>query len=759
MSALNFTSGSFDYGYVAYYAYKVLNLPNGSVVDNYVFSVINSENTLCGYIGEDVELHLPNNFKGESYVIGSSAFARCSKVINVTIPNGVTSIGEYAFYNCRSLTSISIPNSVTSIGKGAFSYCTSLRNLFIEDGETPLALGYNDSSEGLFYDCPLDTVYLGRNLVYDTSRERGYSPFYKCGIVSVTIGDGVSEMEENAFLECSKLSKVHISDIIAWCKIKFKERTSNPLYYAHHLYLNGQEVQDLLIPNEIINIENWTFAGCQGLASVIIHNNVTNVGTGTFGECNLDYLVVGTNVQNIGGYNSTPTKVVWLTNTPPKGYSNLSGTINYVSNENYNNDYRTKVVYKYLSSFFESDGIVYVPVNPSARTCDAISRYGMHSATSITIPEKVNYKNIAMSVNNLMPYACCDWDSLHNVTISCNGEIKYNAFANCSNLTDITMDGMISTIGSRAFYDCQNLSSIVLSDSIKTIGSYAFYNNKHLPQIALPMALESIGESCFSGCDSIAEITIPSNVGSIGNYAFQGCKNLSDVIIEGGDTTLYLGSNGSSPLFAVCPLDTVYIGGKLKYSTGKYEGYSPFYRNSTLRSVVVGGKEEEIYDNAFYGCANLQNVTIGDGVKRIGDYAFSGCSGLNSFEFGSSMESIGQEAFSDCTNMSKIVSYASVPPTCGNMALDDINKWECLLQVPKSCLEAYQNAEQWKEFFFIEDVLTGINDVHSDITSASRVNVYSVNGTLIKRNVDINELDYILPAGIYIANGKKIVIK
>ena len=55
--------------------------------------------------------------------IGQAAFAGCSALTSVTIPNSVTTIGEYAFYGCKALTSVTIPNSVTEIGDYAFSRC------------------------------------------------------------------------------------------------------------------------------------------------------------------------------------------------------------------------------------------------------------------------------------------------------------------------------------------------------------------------------------------------------------------------------------------------------------------------------------------------------------------------------------------------------------------------------------------------------------------------------------------------------------
>ena len=119
-SELTFSKGSIAYGYIAYYADKVINAPNGELVGDYYFAEINGVKTLCCYIGNDTVITLPDNYKGENYAIGNYAFAYCSGLTSVVIPNSVTSIGSSAFYGCISLTSIVIPNSVTSIGENAF---------------------------------------------------------------------------------------------------------------------------------------------------------------------------------------------------------------------------------------------------------------------------------------------------------------------------------------------------------------------------------------------------------------------------------------------------------------------------------------------------------------------------------------------------------------------------------------------------------------------------------------------------------------
>jgi len=204
---------------------------------------------------------------------------------------------------------------------------------------------------------------------------------------------------------------------------------------------------------------------------------------------------------------------------------------------------------------------------------------------------------------------------------------------------------------------------------------------------------------------------------------------------------LQLGSNGSSPLFADCPLDSVYIGRNISYSTASSQGYSPFYRNTSLRSVFITDKETEISPNEFYGCTKLKNVRIGDGVTKIGDWAFSGCANLDYFAFGSSVETIGKEAFSDCTAVTRLMSRAQTPPVCGTQALDDINKWNCTLTVPVGYLSAYQAADQWKEFFFIEEGdSNGIATLETEDESTNVRTIYDAAGrkqSKLQRGVNV----------------------
>lgn len=523
------------------------------------------------------------------------------------------------------------------------------------------------------------------------------------------------------------------------------------------------------------------FRDCTGLISVTIPNTVTHIGEQAFYNCtNIESLTIGAGVTSIGRYAFSKTasyikqftipKVIWLGNTPPTGSSEIVALINYVSNNEFS--LSNQKVYPFLSSRFEVDNVVYVPVSPSERTCDVIDCNYAPTSTEITIDSIVKNKNIELKVLEVNKYSFENNDSITVLTISNSGNIGSCAFSDCNNLLTADLSNL-GNIGHYGFCNCKNLNSVTIGNKVTEIGFCAFDGCSLLPEINLPDNITSLGQFAFSRCSSLKDVTIgrgigslpdhvfsdcsslpsifiPANIASINNYAFEGCTSLGDVTFEQRQRVsqnapyIALGSNGSSPLFSDCPLDEVVIGRKLSYKTSSDYGYSPFYRNTSLRSVKISDIEDTIYDNEFYGCSNLQEFECGDGVTSIGNWAFSGCSALKSYLSGTSVGSIGQEAFSDCTAMTSFTTNAAVPPVCGNQALDDINKWECTLHVPQESIDDYQTAEQWKEFFFIE--ASGVEDVIADNEDYSEcpVEIYNLSGNKVGSSKES------LSPGIYI---------
>ncbi len=182
----------------------------------------------------------------------------------------VTAIGNEAFKDCINLSSVSIPNSVITIGENAFAECSGLSSV---------------------------------NLSNSLATIGGYA-FHGCGsLTSVTIPKSVSSIGGHAFYGCTSLNAVHITDLEAWLNITIGSGSGNPLSHAHHLFLNGEDVKDLVIPNSITTLKFAAFYGCSGLNSVIIPNSVTTINKSAFCGCSgLTSVTIPNSVTSIGTY-------------------------------------------------------------------------------------------------------------------------------------------------------------------------------------------------------------------------------------------------------------------------------------------------------------------------------------------------------------------------------------------------------------------------------------------------------------------------
>ena len=696
------------------YAFLGCTALTNIVIPNSVTSIGNSAFRNCSAL---TSIEIPNSVKS----IGEEAFRNCSALTSIVIPNSVTRIRMSAFEGCSGLTSIVIPNSVTRIGNYAFKGCSRLKSVVIPNNVTSIGSGAFKGCSGLkSIEIPNSVTRIGNYAFEDCS-----------GLKSVIIPNSVTSIGSYAFSDCSSLKTV-----INLSSLTLRKGSSSNGYVAYYAdkvinapngcidgdfvwgkingvntlvaYLGG--ASKLTLPTDYNGghyiIGESAFSGCSGLARVTIPNSVKSIDDNAFAYCTgLTSVTIGTSVTEIGYdafYSCNLKKAIWLTNTPPTGYENVGAAINYVANEQYTN-FDNVEVYPYLSSLFEVGGVKYVPVSPAERTCNAID-CSYSNVADIVIDDKVMFKGIAMSVEEVMPYTLYGNKNIKSLKLNNCGGIGNYAISTCSNLTSVTIGDNVTSIGSGAFSSCKNLESVTIPDCVSSVEDAVFMGCCALKSVMLGNGVEYIGEKAFSGCSSLKGIKIPCSVYGVGDYAFDSCSSLVNVVFEDGFAELWLGSNGSAPLFGDSPLDSVYIGRKITYETSGRCGYSPFYRNTSLRTVVVTDAETEICDNEFYGCSNLKNISVGNGITRIGNWAFSGCSSLDCVVLGENVASVGEEAFSDCANVTRILSKAKTPPTCGKQALDDINKWECILSVPNEAKSKYQAAGQWRDFFFIEDL-------------------------------------------------------
>ena len=352
---------------------------------------------------------------------------------------------------------------MSMVGINAFAHDIEVANAdgvtiyynFINN-QTELEVSYRGSHRSSYSDEYNSSVVIPESVIYNgmayAVTNIGEYAFYMCdGLTSVNIPNSVTSIGNYAFCYCSGLTS-------------------------------------LVIPNSVTSIGGSAIRGCTSLTSVTIPNSVTSIGSSAFQYCNIK-------------------KTIWLSNTLPSGYNNAKGLVNYVANDQ--SGLTNAIVYPFLSSMFEVDGVKYVPVSPSERTCDAIDGVYGETEKDVTIPSKVTYKGITMTVRNVQPYFCHGNKTIEHLQLEDVTGIGEQAFADCSSLQSVVIPSTVKTIGNNLLTNCGNLTSIVVSE-----GNTAYDSREGCNAI-----INSSTNELIEGCNNTM---IPNTVTSIGNGGHGG---------------------------------------------------------------------------------------------------------------------------------------------------------------------------------------------------------------------------------------------
>ena len=543
---------------------------------------------------------------GSSAAVATSttSFTIPASVTNGDITYAVTAVGEKAFNGCTGMTSFVIPAGVSSVGNFAFNGCTSLAELAIEDSNETLTMGYNtagssssSSGKGLFKDCPLTTVYVGRNLDYSNTDndQYGRSPFARITtITNATIGDAVTILHAQLFRECTGISSIVVPD-----HVTSLEKSA---------FYGCSGLEEITLPASLQTLGIWVFGNCTSLTTLTLPNNITSIGESAFRGCTgLTSITLPSNLTSIGTYafrgSSSLTSI-----EIPDGVTTIP-------------DY----------AFYDCTSLATVSLPAGLTTINQNAFYNCDALTSVQIPD-------AVTTIGTSAFASCE--NLATVTISENSSLTTlgnSAFNGYNKLASIYLPPTVTSIGNQAFRLCTYLSSVYIDDlaawcSISfgdseanplqngTNGVDLYLNETKVENLEFPSNVTTIGDRAFYHCRSLKSVHIPNTVTSIGNETFRLCANLTSMTIAEDNNLESIGlqfieATGITEFSWPSNLTTI--------------GPSVFYGADKLETVHIPNTVTAIGDYAFYLCSNLDNITIPSSVTSIGNNAFYYCQGLH----------------------------------------------------------------------------------------------------------------------------------
>ncbi len=670
-------------------------------------------------------------------VIGDLNFWCCSTLASVTIPAGVRYIGEYAFYFSAALKEITFEGVCPVIGTGSFSSIADDAVAYVPDdqmeaykaafeaagsevtvqasGKNAVIIDNTGFSDDLF---EIDangtiTAYYGYATylrIPETIRgipvkAIGDSVFkYDFYLAMLELPEGLESIGVSAFENCETLQYVAFPSTLA----AIADRAFANGYSGKTLELSSVRTiganafedakidTSVTLPEGLVSIGDNAFDSCLSMPEIYLPNTLQRIGSGAFSK------------------NWALTYVYFDGETLPQLGENAFSECSALADIDIN-EHCTKQQMLDLQSVVDAQGL-------SCRVWRMQNTQVEYAESIACVYENGLLMSYAGSLSAIRPH-----DSVNGVSTTgiADGALKGNQtveyFAVCHN-------DVFTTIGAEAF-EGSSLKHVDLFDSVTTIGARAFANCTQLEELTIPESVTFIGEGAFDGLTSLKKVTIlcdPSLIPA-GSFAAAFAGTTAGIRVSASATDEQLAAlgeklgmpwynppvrEGEESSFVKMPFEptpaecfdfdpetgliNAYTGtdadvivpreinGVTVVGFGSYNAFescrdytdSEMISNQTswvhLRTLVLPETITELPDSLlsycqqletficyaplettgkaqFMLCRSLDAVIFVNGVREIGNYAFDSASGpLSCLYFGSHLERIGEYAFSNC---------------------------------------------------------------------------------------------------------------
>ncbi len=462
-----------------------------------------------------------------------------SGIVAVTIPDTVTEIEEDAFRGCTGSTDVKLPKNLKTLGKDAFNGCTGLTSVLIPktvknthsyyDGIYSPFRGCNNLQEIKFEDgmtripnsilcfcaAKLDIV------IPSSVTEIGECAFLNSGLVTVTIPDTVTKIENGAFSGCIGLTDVKLpknlktlgKDAFNGCtgltSVLIPKTVKNTHSYYDGIYspFRGcNNLQEIKFEDGMTRIPNSILCFCAAKLDIVIPSSVTEIGECAFLNSGLVTVTIPDTVTKIE--NGAFSGCIGLTDIKlPESVVNIG----------------TKI-------FANCTSLTDVTLPSTWESIPASTFAGCTALEKLVLPE---------SVKNIRDGAFKNCTALKEIVWSKAPElIDSNAFYNCDAITEMDIPATVTSVGYQAFYDCDGLTKITIPDSVTSLGDSVFYDCDALTDVKLGAGITTIPASAFRHCDALEQLTVPRRVTAIKDNAFKDSVKFSSITIPRSVTSI-----------------------------------------------------------------------------------------------------------------------------------------------------------------------------------------------------------------------------
>lgn len=422
---------------------------------------------------------------------------------------------------------------------------------------------------------------------YRTSAPWGY---YGEDILSVSIGEGITDVSAYAFYQCSSISSVQIPSTVT--------------EIGNSAFQGCASLQGVTLPAGLQRIGTSAFQSTftdAGVDTVNIPGTVTSLGRSAFSGANIKRITVPASVKKIdsGVFQNCKklTKAVVSEGITSIGSSAFSGC-GFLADLTLPENSLTMIG----GGAFDGTALDSVTI-PSSVTDIGVNPFVINSLREIRVAEG----NRKFKVVNKMLVECVDSKLYKVISYPCKAGddadipaeveiIGERAFAS-SGVKNVKVSGTVKTIEASAFYQSE-IVTIDLPGSLLQIGDSAFYRAQKLKSIDIPGRVTSIGNSCFYNCAALSEVTLGGDLVSLGNFAFYACINITE--------------------------------------------------------IALPDKMTSIGDYAFYNCSGLQELTFPNSITKIGANVLANCTALKRVSFGEKIQTIVGNVFLNCPKLAEI---------------------------------------------------------------------------------------------------------